>query len=253
MGVFYEIWGHLDSLFGHGENCKELGQIRPFPLFVGGIQKLGLRISCDVIPFMMKLFFNRLTVVCTLLLVQTGLGQELKILINHLGYEVDAPKQAILLGQAGDEVTDFKIINANTGKNVLIAPVTKVGPMDQWKNWVFWTADFDAIQTEGTYLLACTTHHGEVRSFPFQIRHGLLEKNTLSDVIYYFKSQRCSGLLDQADRHARYEGTTNTADVHGGWYDATGDYGKHLGGLGFSVYFNMQPTPVADWALFKAY
>ena len=75
----------------------------------------------------------------------------------------------------------------------------------------------------------------------------------MSGVIYYFKGQRCSGLLDKADRDLKFEDSTNTSDVHGGWYDATGDYGKHLGGLGFSTFFNMQPLPVADWSLFKAY
>jgi hypothetical protein len=94
---------------------------------------------------------------------------------------------------------------------------------------------------------------GEVRSFPFQIQRDLLEKNTLSSVIYYFKGQRCSGLLDKADSHSKIEDSTSAVDVHGGWYDATGDYGKHIGGLSFSTYFNMQPTPVAAWSLFKAY
>ncbi len=59
--------------------------------------------------------------------------------------------------------------------------------------------------------------------------------------------------MDKADRNARFEDGTYSADVHGGWYDATGDYGKHLGGLGFSTYFNMQPTPVAAYSLFKTY
>ncbi|HEY4416870.1 MAG TPA: glycoside hydrolase family 9 protein [Verrucomicrobiae bacterium] len=188
-----------------------------------------------------------------LLLVQTSLADELKILVNHLGYEAMAPKRAVLRGHASDEVTDFKVIEAATGKSVFTGAVAKVGPVDQWKDWFFWTADFDSINTEGNYVLISTTRHGEVRSFPFAITADLLEKNTLSSVIYYFKGQRCSGLMDKADQHAKFEGATNTADVHGGWYDATGDYGKHLGGLGFSDYFNMQPTPVADWALFKAY
>ncbi len=125
--------------------------------------------------------------------------------------------------------------------------------MDHWKDWCFWTADFSPVNAEGTYLLECSTGQGRVRSFPFQIQRDVLEKNSLSSVIYYFKGQRSSGLLDKADRDLKFEDATNTSDVHGGWYDATGDYGKHLGGLGFSTYFNMQPTPVADWSLFMSY
>ena len=82
-----------------------------------------------------------------------------------------------------------------------------------------------------------------MRSFPFQIERDLLEKNTLSSVIYYFKGQRCSGLLDQADHNLKFEDSTNTADVHGGWFDATGDYGKHLSHLSFSTYFNHATNP----------
>src|SRR5205823_3757488 len=49
------------------------------------------------------------------------------------------------------------------------------------------------------------------------------------------------------------EGSTNTADVHGGWYDATGDYGKHLSHLSFSTYFNPQQTAFTVWSLFESY
>src|SRR5262249_6033497 len=44
-----------------------------------------------------------------------------------------------------------------------------------------------------------------------------------------------------------------TVDVHGGWYDATGDYGKHLSHLCFSTYFNPQQIPMVVWSLFKSY
>jgi hypothetical protein len=201
----------------------------------------------------MKISFGTAAVICLISAVQTGFGQDLKILINHLGYESEAPKRAVIQGHAGDTVAQFKVIDALTGKIEWSGDAVKVGPVDQWKDWYFWTADFGPLTNAGTYQLACTTSRGEVHSFPFMIQSGLLESNTLSNVIYYFKGQRCSGLLDQADHHAQFEDTTNTGDVHGGWYDATGDYGKHLGGLSFSTYFNMQPTPVADWSLFKAY
>jgi hypothetical protein len=194
-----------------------------------------------------------LAILCGLLLAHTGFGENLKVLVNHLGYEVDAPKRAVILGRAGDEVTTFKLIDCATGGIVLSGTATKEGPVDQWKDWVFWTADFASVSTPGTYLLECGTSQGAVGSFPFSIQRDLLERDTLSTVIYYFKEARCSGLLDKADHHALFEDRTNAADVHGGWYDATGDYGKHLGGLGFSTYFNMQPTPAAAWSLFKSY
>ncbi len=202
----------------------------------------------------MNISFSRFILLGGLLfLAQAGTAQNVKILVNHLGYEQDAPKRAIIEGHAGDVVTGFKLVEDSTGRVILSGDAVKVGPVAHWKDWCFWTADFSAVQSEGTYRLECSVNQGAVDSFPFLIQSNLLEKYTLSGVIYYFKGQRCSGRLDQADRRVRFEDQTNTADVHGGWYDATGDYGKHLGGLGFSTYFNMQPTPVAAWSLFATY
>jgi hypothetical protein len=67
----------------------------------------------------------------------------------------------------------------------------------------------------------------------------ILERNTLSDAIYYFKDERSSGLMDQADHHLPFDGAPQKGalDAHGGWWDATGDYDKHLSHLSFSTYF----------------
>jgi hypothetical protein len=191
--------------------------------------------------------------VCSLFFSQTLLAQNIKILINHLGYEKDAPKRAVILGHAGDEVTRFKVLDAESGKELMSANAIKTGPVDHWKNWIFWTADFNGVITEGTYVIECATSQGAVRSFPFKIESNLLEKNTLFDVVAWFKWQRCSGELDLADRNLLLEGSTNRVDVHGGWFDATGDYGKHLSHLSFSTYFNPQQIPATDWSLLKSY
>jgi hypothetical protein len=201
----------------------------------------------------MKRFISKLIFLFGLLLVRGGDAQDVKILINHIGYEQGAPKRAVILGHSNDVVSAFKVIAYPSGREITTGPAVNIGPVDRWKDWHFWTVDFSSINTEGTYLLECAVAGRTFRSFPFQIQRDILERNTLSSVIYYFKGQRCSGLLDKADEHSPFEGNTGFADVYGGWYDATGDYGKHLGGLSFSTYFNMQPTPVAAWTLFKTY
>lgn len=193
----------------------------------------------------------RVMVLCGLFPAQMLFGQDIEVLINHVGYEKDGPKRAVILGHDGDDVSAFTILDAHSGKKMSSGSTTRVGPVDKWKDWIFWTADFSAMDTEGTYLVECATSKGAVRSFPFHVTSNLLERYTLSDVIYYFKGQRCSGLLDQADRKLPLDGSTNTVDVHGGWFDATGDYGKHLSHLSFSTYFNPQQIPFADWCLFK--
>ena len=47
-----------------------------------------------------------------------------------------------------------------------------------------------------------------------------------------------------------FEGKPGTVDIHGGWFDATGDYGKHLSHLSYSSYFNPQQVSLTAWSLF---
>ncbi|MBV8053534.1 MAG: glycoside hydrolase family 9 protein [Acidobacteriaceae bacterium] len=179
---------------------------------------------------------------------------QLKILTNHLGYESAGPKHAVILGKASDKVTACDLKNYSDNQKAMTVPAQAVGPVKKWRDWYFWTADFDSFQTEGEYYLDCASSSGPVRSFPFHVQHLILERNTLSDVIYYFKDERSSGRLDEADRHLHFDGTKHgIVDAHGGWWDATGDYGKHLSHLSFSTYFNPQQIPLAVYSLLKSY
>lgn len=130
----------------------------------------------------------------------------------------------------------------------------KIGPVHKWRDWYFWTIDFDEVNAEGTYVIECLANDETIRSFPFIIQDDILERNTLSDVVNYFKGQRSSGLLDKADREMTFSGgKKGTVDVHGGWFDATGDYSKLLSHLAYSTYFNPQQIPLTDWSLFKTF
>src|SRR4051812_24920796 len=101
----------------------------------------------------MKTIARLCLLVCLLAVCHCAEGQEVKILTNHLGYEPAGAKRAVVLGRDGDEVTTFKVIDQQNGKDLLSGAAVKAGRVDQWKDWCFWTADFSAVQTEGTYLL----------------------------------------------------------------------------------------------------
>lgn len=196
-----------------------------------------------------------IVLIISLLLGQSvGAQERMRILTNHIGYETTGPKHAVILGKAEDRVSAFKIKESATDREVLSGTAKKIGPVKKWKDWHFWTIDFNEVTGDGTYYIECQSGRGPVRSLPFVIQKDVLERNTLSNVIYYFKGQRSSGLLDKADRRLRFDGTEDqTADLHGGWFDATGDYGKHLSHLSFSTYFNPQQQPLTVWSLFKMY
>jgi len=55
----------------------------------------------------MNISIHKLVILFGLLTGQTGFGQDLKVLANHLGYEQDAPKRAVILGHADDTVDCF--------------------------------------------------------------------------------------------------------------------------------------------------
>jgi Glycosyl hydrolase family 9/Cellulase N-terminal ig-like domain len=176
------------------------------------------------------------------------------ILTNHLGYERAGTKRAVVQGTSGDDVRSGALLDADHGERVADCVVTNVGAVAKWKDWRYWTLEFSEVQREGRFVLSCATGAGEIRSFPFDIHETLLERHTLSDVIQYFKGQRCTGLYERFDHAVPLEGRTEqTVDARGGWYDATGDYGKYMSHLSFSTYHNPQQANLTAWALLLTY
>lgn len=181
-------------------------------------------------------------------------AQNIQVLINHVGYEATTTKRAVILAESKLSIPAFQLVDASSGKIVYNGKTQFNGPVAKWKNWVFWQADFSDFITSGNYQVQVNIAGKIISSYPFLIGKNVLESATLSNVIYYFKGQRSSGLLDKADHHLLLKGQTkDTIDVHGGWYDASGDYGKHLSHLTFSTYFNPQQIPLTVWSLFKTY
>ena len=177
-----------------------------------------------------------------------------KILTNHLGYDLNGPKQAVVLATAGSNISDCVLKNYGDDHQAASAPVKSDGPVQKWKDWYFWTIDFTSFTTEGKFYLECNEGAGRLHSFPFLVQRNLLDRNTMSDVIYYFKEERSAGEMDKADHHLKFDGNKpGTVDAHGGWWDATGDYGKHLSHLSFSTYFNPQQIPLVIYSLLKRY
>jgi len=180
-------------------------------------------------------------------------ADQAKILTNQVGYEANGPKHAVIQGSATDNFTSCTLNETRDQHSVANLPVQHVGAVQKWHTGEYWTVDFDSFTTEGTYDLVCTTGDHSVHSYPFQIQKLLLERNTLSDAIYFFKEERSSGPMDKADRHLPFDGKKQGfVDAHGGWWDATGDYGKHLSHLSFSTYFNPQQIPLAVYSFLKS-
>ncbi|HEX5483111.1 MAG TPA: glycoside hydrolase family 9 protein [Terriglobia bacterium] len=190
---------------------------------------------------------------CLGLFARVCLGR-VRVLVDQVGYQTQAPKRAIIEGTADDHPQEFTLVDASSGAVVLRGKLAPDGQVYNWRGRVFWTADFSSWRKTGHYEVRTRTNTGVVNSCPFAIQDNVLERNTISNVIYYFKGQRSSGLLDRADRHLAVPCHPGQyVDVHGGWYDATGDYGIHFSQLNLTSYFNTQQVPLVVWSLLASY
>jgi hypothetical protein len=176
------------------------------------------------------------------------------VLVDQVGYEAQEPKQAIVSTSPHETPQEFALVDSENSKIVLKGSLQRSGQVNRWGETGFWIADFSSWKTPGHYILRVSSHDGETSSCPFAIEENILERNTLSNVVFYFKGQRASGLFDKADQHLKLPGSQGASvDVHGGWYDATGDYGSHLSHQNLTSYFNPQQTPLVVWSLLQSY
>ena len=193
-------------------------------------------------------------VLCGSVLCAQACIAQVRVLVDQVGYETQAPKQAIVAGSSQDQPKQFALIDANSGKAVFQGELQPSGKVNDWEDRVFWTAEFSAWRKTGRYILRVHAPEGDISSSIFAIDDDLLERNTLSNVVYYFKGQRSTGLFDEVDRHLPLPGgQSGFIDVHGGWYDATGDYGVHFSHQNPTSYFNPQQVPFTAWSLLKSY
>lgn len=116
-------------------------------------------------------------------------AQSVKVITNHVGYEINKAKHAILLADSKISPTQFVLVDEGTGNTVYKGQPVFSGPVDQWKKMLFWTIDFSNFQTAGTYRLQVSYNGKMVSSFPF-----ITGKKCAGEINYI----RCSVLFQRA-------------------------------------------------------
>ncbi|QXJ24406.1 glycoside hydrolase family 9 protein [Actinomadura graeca] len=170
-----------------------------------------------------------------------------QIFVNNVGYDPGAPKRAVITARTAPE--RFEIVDAGSGQTVHSGRPEDAGTVADWDGRNYWTADFSQVERPGDYYVAV----GPARSAQFRIAATVLERYTLAHVVRHFKGWRCSGQYDKFDRHVPLGTTGKSVDAHGGWYDATGDFGKHFTQLSNLSYFNTLQIPLTAWSLFVSH
>ena len=163
--------------------------------------------------------------------------------LNNVGFDTLGPKHAVIEGPPG--LTRFFVVDS-TGKAVWCGDLTAQSFSAWGSSKSFYSVDFTELTLAGSYRLQV----GSTASPSFQIGNQLHFTKTVPSVVGYFKSSRA----DDADVVARDSaaplyGTGQTRDVHGGWYDASGDISKYLTHLSFAYFLNPQQIPLTAWSL----
>jgi hypothetical protein len=173
----------------------------------------------------------------------------MQVLINHVGFGTAAPKRAVVQHDAPLPAQAFSVVDLRTRAVVFNGTTAPAAPVEGWHGRHFAHADLTPVTTPGRYAVMLDGTWPPVQSQPFEIGEHLFGSQMLSDIVHYFKGQRCTGLFDLADRRAPLLDTREPRDVHGGWYDASGDCSKYLSHLSYANFMNPQQTPLVTWTL----
>lgn len=155
--------------------------------------------------------------------------------VNQAGYEVNAPKTAIVLANFQPKYSDkadFALVDDN-GRAVCRGPLQSLGRMrgaqDADWGWYFYKAEFSSVIQPGQYRIRAKAGKIQADSSPFPIARDVLFQTTLPANTDFFFVQRCGFEVPgwhapcHLDDAKLPDGTHR--DLTGGWHSA-GDYNK---------------------------
>ena len=112
-----------------------------------------------------------------------------QILVNHLGYDTKGSKRFVVQSAGEIELPSFQVLDGD-GNVTFEGPLKNIGMVDGWKGRFFHQGDFSPLVKPGRYQIKVN----EVRSERFLLGERLLPEACLSDLLYYFRIQRSSGV-----------------------------------------------------------
>ncbi|KAI9205139.1 glucosamine-link cellobiase [Polychytrium aggregatum] len=190
-----------------------------------------------------------------------GPAQVSSVLLNHVGFNTKSPKKFLVAAPAAAGLTSFELLGPD-GAKVFTGPLVAAGTTDEWSVGHHWLGDLSGFEAAPGLSYRIRVPSGdstpELLSERFDIGDELLAESIVPDLIHYFRSQRVAGKFAKADHTVPFapaaDGTqrSGTVDVHGGWYDASGDVSKYLSHLSYANFMNPQQTPLVAWNLLDA-
>ncbi|THD69135.1 chitobiase [Robertkochia marina] len=189
-------------------------------------------------------------ILLSLFFVACTSNPEGELLTNHLGYDANAIKKVIFQTTTSSKPQGFEVMN-EAGEVVYKGTFQEGGRTDQWHTGAAFAGYFTEVTAPGKYTIQ--VKGTETQTPPFEIKEHLLASSTLPLILKGFQSIHPAEEYEEWDKAISFFGDrTDTVDVHGGWYDASGDYSKYLSHLCYTNFMAPQQTPLVVYNLYDA-
>lgn len=165
--------------------------------------------------------------------------------INHLGYSTEGSKRAVL--ETDQPLSQFQLVREGDSHASYEGQLEEVSGFSAWRtDRRYFVADFSDLREPGEYTLRVQGRS----SSSFRLGPSLAFAETVADIVGYFRGSRADDTdVWNADANVSKYGGGGSADVRGGWYDASGDISKYLSHLSYANFLNPQQIPLVAWAL----
>ena len=182
------------------------------------------------------------------LLGATAASADTKFYYNQVGYDVGQPITVIVKSDNLADGAEFSVMSNGTA--VKTGKLSAGSNPDNWlNNGKFYVAELSDLAA-GKYTLQVSENGQAQNSDEWTVAENALAKNTLSTVLDYFYNDRANNpTVEGWDKSLPVYKSDKKLDVHGGWYDASGDVSKYLSHLSYANYLNPQQIPLTVWSL----
>jgi hypothetical protein len=168
---------------------------------------------------------------------------------NVAGYDSNLPKALVV--ESSDNLNGVNYSIKKDGATVASGTFGVGSIPTGWTNdfTVYYNLDFSQVKTPGSYIVEFESGGNTVTSKAITVADKNLASTTLGLVLNYFRLDRNTMT---GHKSATIYGSSQKKDVHGGWSDASGDYGTYLSHLSYANYMNPQQIPLTVWVLAHA-
>jgi hypothetical protein len=194
------------------------------------------------------------TLLTCFLIVLAFIGKAAPIFyVNQVAFDVKGAKKAVIRNDVKLGTLTFHLLNLS---DKVVFTGNLKGP-EQIEDWVkgafFYQADFSSFKQSGKYKLSISVSGKSYFSDTFELNENALAVNTLPSIISYYNKQRANTPTElDVDKAVILFGSNKTADVRGGWCDASGDISKYFSHLAYANYMSPQQIPLVTWSMVNA-